>query len=94
MTRPAITDAVRRCPPFVGVRQCPTCRGTGHIEITGVYAETLALLRRHPGLNAAQLARMAPCKGTAMANRLAALEAFGLARGVPYGRQRLWEAVG
>lgn len=69
------------------------CDGSGCVLITGVYADTLVLLRRHPGLNAAALAREAGCTGTAMANRLVFLARFGLARGRKHGRERIWEAV-
>lgn len=75
-------------------RPCPTCGGRGKVGVTGVYAETLDILRRHPRLNAAQLARLTACSGQAMANRLVALERMGLTRGRRCGRQRIWEAVG
>jgi len=70
---------------------CPTCRGTGRIELTGVYAETLAMLRQcGEEITGAALARQAGCKATAMNNRLARLEAFGLAVSRWYGRKKLY----
>jgi len=69
---------------------CTHCQGTGTIELTGVYAETLSILIRNPGLNGAALAKIARCKDTAMNNRLKALECHGVATGKRYGRQILW----
>lgn len=71
--------------------RCPHCRGAGEVELTGVYAETLALLRRHgKEASGAALARLDGCKATAMNNRLAALERLGLASSRRYGRERLF----
>lgn len=73
---------------------CGHCRGTGRIELTGIYAETLALLKKQrKPLNGAALAKLAGCKATAMNNRLVALEKHGLAEGILYGRERLWRAI-
>lgn len=69
---------------------CTHCGGTGSIELTGVYAETLALVIRKPGLNGAALAKIAKCKACAMCNRLVALERMGLVYAQQHGRQRLW----
>jgi hypothetical protein len=71
--------------------QCTHCQGTGTIELTGVYAETLTLIIRRPGLNGAELAKLAGCNGTAMNNRLKALERHGLATGTRFGRQITWK---
>ncbi len=70
---------------------CTRCCGTGSIELTGVYAETLALVIRHPGLNGAALAKKAGCQATAMNNRLKALERLGVAVGKKFGRQIIWK---
>lgn len=69
---------------------CTHCQGTGAVELTGVYAETLTLLIRSPGLNGAELAGLDGCKATTMCNRLKAMERRGVARGERYGRQILW----
>ncbi len=74
-------------------RPCPTCGGKGVVVITGVYADTLALLRHAADeVTAATLARADGCKATAMSNRLAALEKMGLAQSRRYGRERLYRA--
>ena len=73
--------------------KCKACGGTGTIELTGVYAETLALLRSSGEISGAALARTAGVKPTAMNNRLAVLAKHGLARSRPYGRQRLYKAI-
>lgn len=69
---------------------CTHCNGTGAIELTGVYAETLILVISNPGLNGAALAKLAGCKATAMNNRLNALERHGVAEGKQFGRSILW----
>ncbi len=72
---------------------CPCCGGTGLRPLTGVYAETLALLRAAGEATGADLARRVGCKATAMNNRLAALERLGLAVSRRYGRLRLYRAA-
>jgi predicted ArsR family transcriptional regulator len=72
---------------------CAHCGGTGRVKLSGVYADTLALLITRPGLNGAELAKVFGCKATAMNNRLKALERHGLARGKRYGRQITGRAV-
>jgi hypothetical protein len=69
---------------------CTRCNGTGCVELTGVYADTLALIIRHPVLNGAELAAKAGCKATAMNNRLKQLERIGVATGKRYGREIVW----
>lgn len=69
---------------------CPHCRGSGRIPLTGVYADTLELLRANGEATGADLARVEGCKATAMNNRLAMLERHGLATSRRYGRQRLY----
>ena len=72
---------------------CPHCSGTGKVELTGVYADTLRLLEMQSlEVTGAALARAAKCKATAMNNRLAALERMGLAASRRYGRKRLYMA--
>jgi hypothetical protein len=73
---------------------CLCCRGTGRVPLTGVYADTLDLLRRSGEVCGAALARAAGCKPSAMNNRLAALERPGLAVSRRYGRLRLFRAAG
>ena len=73
---------------------CGHCGGTGHVELTGVYADTLALLRRQKTeVTGADLAVVDGCKDTTMNNRLAMLEHHGLATSRRYGRKRLYKAV-
>lgn len=69
---------------------CTHCGGTGSIELTGVYAETLALVIRHPGKHGAVLAAIAKCKPCAMCNRLKRLEALGLVSSKRFGRKLFW----
>lgn len=70
---------------------CPHCKGEGLREITGVYRETLELLRRHTGITGAALAASARCQPTAMNNRLARLEELGLVESTILGRERLYK---
>lgn len=72
--------------------QCTHCQGTGTIQLTGVYAETLGLIISHPSLNGATLAKLAGCNATAMNNRLKALERHGVATGQRFGRSIYWKA--
>lgn len=73
---------------------CPCCKGTGRVEMNGVIADTLALLRRQDGeVTGAALARADGCKPTAMNNRLAYLERRGLVTSRRYGRERLYRAA-
>lgn len=69
---------------------CTHCGGTGTVELTGVYAETLSLVIANPGKNGAALAALAGCQATAMNNRLTALERKGVIAGDRHGRQKLW----
>lgn len=73
---------------------CSHCSGTGKVQLTGQYAETLVLLRRNKHeISGAALAFKANCEPTAMNNRLAALERMGLAESRRYGRLRLYKAI-
>lgn len=72
---------------------CSTCQGAGKVDLNGVYADTLKLLRKCGEATGAELARIDGCAATAMNNRLAALERHGLARSRRYGRKRLYTAV-
>ncbi len=72
---------------------CTSCGGTGRVELTGVLAETLAVLRRQEApINGANMAYLAGCTNMAMCNRLVALERLGLATSTRYGRERRWVA--
>lgn len=71
--------------------QCTHCGGSGSIELTGVYADTLNLLIRHPMKNGAALAKLAKCKATAMCNRLKAMERLGVVVSKRHGRQLFWK---
>ncbi len=74
--------------------RCPCCRGTGRVQLTGVYADTWHLLHSNPGgISGAALAHAAGCRATAMNNRLAALERHGLATSRRDGRRRLFCAT-
>lgn len=73
---------------------CSRCGGAGKIELTGVFAETLTLLRaQSAALSGVEMAQLANVNPTAMNNRLAWLEAHGFARSEWYGRSRLYRAV-
>lgn len=74
---------------------CSRCGGAGAIEITGVFAETLTLLRAQTAaVNGVEMAQLADVNPTAMNNRLAWLEAHGLAQSEWYGRSKLYRAKG
>lgn len=76
--------------------KCHTCKGSGLVVVTGVYAETLAGLRRLAKSGYVVAGRDAAwfgCKATALNNRLAWLETHGLARSEKYGRERRFFAV-
>ena len=74
---------------------CGHCGGTGQVDVTGVYLETLLLLRRRkPGhVVANQMHGYFGCTPTALNNRLAWLERHGLASSERYGRERRYKAV-
>jgi hypothetical protein len=76
-------------------RTCQTCGGTGRVEVTGVYAKTLAVLRGlHAPISGAALSRlMAGVSPEATCNRLAALRRHGLAECRQNGREKLWTAT-
>jgi uncharacterized membrane protein len=74
--------------------RCPHCRGSGQVPLTGVHAETLALLnRQRREASGADLARKGGCSGPAMCNRLAALERLGLVVSRRYGHLRLYRVA-
>jgi hypothetical protein len=73
--------------------QCWKCGGTGRLEFTGIWAETLQLVIDNDGANGAELGRLAGCSGSAMCHRLAALQELGLVEGVQHGRQWKWYAA-
>ena len=73
---------------------CRRCAGEGRIPLTGVYADTLSLLRKQKKeLSGAALARLVSINGTAMNNRLTWLERHGLAVGRWNGHERLWKEM-
>lgn len=72
---------------------CHLCHGTGVVELTGVFRDTLELVHAGPEWTAPELALLAQCKATAMNNRLAYLEEKGLIVSRRYGRQRLYRRV-
>lgn len=72
---------------------CSQCGGCGQTELIGEYSLTLAQLRAIRGeATAADMARAAGIKATAMSNRLAALERFGLVTSRRWGKKRLYQA--
>ena len=76
---------------------CPFCNGKGHTILTGVYAETLTLLRKLTSekesfIVANQHAEQFGCNPTALNNRLKRLEELGFAKSERYGRQRRYAA--
>jgi hypothetical protein len=78
------------------MRVCQVCRGTGRVELTGAYAETLAALRaQRVPISGAALARAFPgdVSPEAMCNRLVALKRHGLAECRQNGREKLWTAT-
>jgi hypothetical protein len=51
--------------------RCKSCKGRGSIELSGVYRDTLELLRSQESeCTGAQLALISGCKAPAMNNRL------------------------
>lgn len=73
---------------------CTHCGGTGRIELTGVFADTLDLLRRQKvEVTAADLSRLDGCAATAMSMRLGRLEGLGLVTSRRYGRLRLYRVI-
>ena len=69
---------------------CGRCDGRGTIPLNGAYFDTLKALVSLEPINAADLAREMKVGGTAMCNRLSALERLGLATGERYGREKRW----
>jgi len=73
--------------------ECGICRGRGTVPLTGVYAETLDMLRHCTGeVTGSELARADGCKVPAMCNRLAVLERYGFAVSRRHGKKRLYRA--
>ncbi len=73
---------------------CGHCGGTGHVELNGVYADTLALLRKQKDeVTGADLAKIDGCKPCAMNNRLSMLDHHGFLTSRRYGKKRLYKAV-
>lgn len=76
--------------------ECHHCHGSGRLKLSGVYADTLAGLRRltkaHGWTTAAKSASWFGCSPTALNNRFRVLEAHGLATSEWYGRERRYSA--
>ncbi len=74
--------------------QCSCCNGSGRIELTGVYADTLKDIRAIDGeIHGAELARKVGCKATAMNNRIAWLADNGFVIVRVYGRKTFVSAT-
>ena len=81
--------------------KCSCCNGKGTILLTGVYAETLKILRRlcrkpprHGGYCVANVHQdLFGCNATALNNRLDYLEKQGFAKSYKFGRQRRFVAL-
>lgn len=72
---------------------CSCCNGTGKLELTGVYAETLQIMRanfnsRDAFAVANRDAHLFQCGPTALNNRLNRLEEMGFVDSERYGNQR------
>lgn len=76
--------------------KCPYCGGCGRRRVTGVYLDTLRILRKRTkrglitvaGRHAEQCFK---CKPTALNQRLRKLAEYGLARFDEYGKEkRFW----
>jgi response regulator of citrate/malate metabolism len=72
---------------------CSRCGGSGEVEFTGVYADTLRQAIRMLSSGATEIiagrdADSFGCAATALNNRLAYLERQGFLTSVSYGRQR------
>jgi hypothetical protein len=72
---------------------CSACSGTGRVQVTGVYLETLHQLRHRCADGGYVIAHRDAgnyfdCAATALNNRLAWLEKHGFARSEKYGKQR------
>lgn len=68
---------------------CTCCQGTGTVELNGEYLLTYELLKKSGETWAAKLAPELQCNATAANNRLAALEAKGLATTASSRRVRI-----
>ena len=77
---------------------CTHCCGTGRVDLTGVYLETLTVVVRLCSTKcgfvvANRDAHLFGCKPTALNNRLEWLERHGLVSSTKYGRQRRFVAA-
>ena len=74
--------------------KCWACQGRGRVELTGVYADTLRILRAsRSAVVANRDADRFGCLPTALNNRLSWLEEHGLAQSVRHGRERRFWAT-
>lgn len=77
---------------------CPHCNGKGHTLLSGVYAETLRILRQRTKRGRYVVANRDAgewfdCKPTALNNRLKRLEDLGFAKSEFCGLQRRFVAT-
>ena len=72
---------------------CTACKGAGTVELNGEYLLTYQALKKSGETWAAALAPALNCNATAASNRLAGLEAKGLATSRRWGKKRLFKAV-
>lgn len=73
--------------------RCNCCKGSGAVELTGVHLETYRALEKAGETWAAKLAPEMNCKPEAMSNRLAVLEAKGVAVHRAFGRMKLYRVA-
>lgn len=75
-------------------KQCEHCQGRGRVKLSALFTQTLAVVRKYPGLSGAKLARKLPPaqrpSGEAMCNRLRALHQMGLVTFIQEGREKRW----
>jgi Mn-dependent DtxR family transcriptional regulator len=81
-------------PPKPPTLPCSHCKGTGRIELTGEYLETLNRLRElGKEMSGAELAKDMGIQPTAMNNRLSRIEQHGLIQSRRWGRSRLFRVA-
>lgn len=75
-------------------KTCSHCGGCGKVALAPMYSMTLVLLRRQrKEMTGAVLSRIDGCAATAMNNRLARLEEFGLVTSRIEGREKFYRVV-
>jgi len=77
--------------------ECSACKGTGRVILSGVYADTLRVLRKRSKQGkhvvANRDASLFCCRGTTLSNRLAWLESHGFAQSKRHGRENRYIAT-